>query len=216
MLAAVTFSISPTRSGTATTSSTIRPMATSATAARMQPSRPIRRRARRAVIGDSSRLHGPPHHAALEVATPEVTETTEVASRVAERATAAKPRVPSCEVAALGASRVGGGIGSPRGSTVVPGISETGIGDDAANHVPCDRAHEVAHHETAQADTTYARACRHTGPGPLQCARLAHLRAGGEPGERARILVIGRAGRALGRGQRRVQFLQHHAPLFRG
>ena len=57
---------------------------------------------------------------------------------------------------------------------------------------------------------------RHAGPGPLQRAGLAHLGPGGEPGERARILVIGSTGRALGRRQRRVQLLQHHAALFRG
>src|SRR5829696_1513058 len=216
MHAAVTLSSSPTRSGTAAmTSRTTRPMAANETAAITHPSSPIRTRSRVAVIGTSSRVHSASGHAASEIAASEITETADVASDVAERATVAKPGIPIPEIAAFGVESVGGGVGSPGGPFVVSGIAKERIGDHAADHHPSDGAHEVAHHETSHAHSTHAHACRHTGPRSLQRARLPHLGPGGEPSQRTWILVISSAGSALGRGQRRVPFLQHHAALFR-
>src|SRR5215217_1239127 len=190
MLAAVTLSSSPTRSGTdAMTSRTTSPMASNEMAARTQPRNPMRTRSRKEVIGASSRLRSS-HQAASEIAASQITEPSEVA----ERATIAKFGIPGREVATLGVKFVGRGVGSLGRPRVVFGIPEERIGDHATDHDAGDRTHEVAHHETA-----HARPCRHTGPGPLQRTRLAHLGSGGEPGERTRILVIGRTGRALGR-----------------
>src|SRR5215213_995036 len=212
MLAAVTLSSNPSRSGTAaTTSRTTRPMASSETAAITQPSNPTRARSRIVVIGAPSCLPSAAAHADSEIAASEITETAEVATDVAERATVAKSGIAAPEIAALSVKCAGGGIGSLGGPRVVSGITEEGIGDHAANHDPGDGAHKIAHHEAAHADAGW-----HAGPGPLQRARLTHLGPRREPGQRTWVFVVESTGRALGRGQCRVQLLQHHAALFRG